>query len=77
MVERTIVVTAIPFGADEKILFKHFSKCGLIEDLQMIYNKKSEPLDCKVAACPARFRTLLRLAGHGLWSKKATTMRHM
>ncbi|CAJ1431495.1 unnamed protein product [Effrenium voratum] len=43
MVERTIVVTAIPFGADEKILFKHFSKCGLIEDLQMIYNKKSEP----------------------------------
>jgi RNA recognition motif-containing protein len=30
-VERTIVVTGIPFGADEKILFKHFSKCGLIE----------------------------------------------
>ena len=43
LVERTIVVTAIPFGADEKILFKHFSKCGLIEDLQMIYNKKGEP----------------------------------
>ena len=42
LVERTIVVTAIPFGADEKILFKHFSKCGLIEDLQMIYNKKGE-----------------------------------
>lgn len=42
-VERTIVVTGIPFGADEKILFKHFSKCGLIDDLQMIYNKKAEP----------------------------------
>ncbi|CAK8993654.1 RNA-binding protein rsd1 [Durusdinium trenchii] len=42
-VERTIVVTAIPYGADEKIIFKHFSKCGLIEDLQMLYNRKGMP----------------------------------
>mmetsp|Transcript_49797 Transcript_49797/g.117094 ORF Transcript_49797/g.117094 Transcript_49797/m.117094 type:complete len:457 (-) Transcript_49797:31-1401(-) len=43
LVDRTIVVTGIPFGADEKILFKHYSKCGFIEDLQMIYNRKNEP----------------------------------
>ena len=44
IVERTIVVTGIPYGTDERILFKHFSKCGLVEDLQMLYNKKHEPL---------------------------------
>ncbi|CAE7853705.1 RBM23, partial [Symbiodinium microadriaticum] len=43
LVDRTIVVTGIPFGADEKVLFKHYSKCGFIEDLQMIYNRKNEP----------------------------------
>ncbi|CAE7391516.1 RBM39 [Symbiodinium pilosum] len=43
IVDRTIVVTGIPYGADEKVLFKHYSKCGFIEDLQMIYNRKSEP----------------------------------
>mmetsp|Transcript_44783 Transcript_44783/g.83668 ORF Transcript_44783/g.83668 Transcript_44783/m.83668 type:complete len:458 (-) Transcript_44783:83-1456(-) len=40
--ERTVVVTGIPFGADEKVLFKHYSKCGFIEDLQMIINRKGE-----------------------------------
>jgi len=40
--ERCIVVTGVPLDADEKIIFKHFSKCGLLIDVQCVRNPRGE-----------------------------------
>eukprot|EP00929_Paragymnodinium_shiwhaense_P112973 TRINITY_DN81234_c0_g1_i1.p1 TRINITY_DN81234_c0_g1~~TRINITY_DN81234_c0_g1_i1.p1 ORF type:complete len:453 (+),score=140.80 TRINITY_DN81234_c0_g1_i1:100-1458(+) len=39
-VERTIIVTGVPPGADEKVVFKHFIKCGTIRDVRLLRNKE-------------------------------------
>lgn len=41
-VERSIVVTGVPAGADEKTLFRHYSKCGQITDLMCVYGPKGD-----------------------------------
>lgn len=41
-VERSIVVTGVPAGADEKTLFRHYSKCGQITDLMCVYGPRGD-----------------------------------
>mmetsp|Transcript_26783 Transcript_26783/g.71626 ORF Transcript_26783/g.71626 Transcript_26783/m.71626 type:complete len:406 (+) Transcript_26783:1-1218(+) len=38
-VEKTIVVTQVPQGADEMVMFKHFSKCGTVSDVRLVRSK--------------------------------------
>lgn len=38
--EKTVVVTSVPASADEKVLFKHFSKCGVVFDVRVIRNRR-------------------------------------
>jgi RNA recognition motif-containing protein len=38
-VTRTVVVTNVPPSVDEKVLYKHFSKCGVIVDVRIVRNK--------------------------------------
>jgi len=42
-VEKTIVVTAVPASADEKTIFKHFSKCGTVSDVRIVRNRQEIP----------------------------------
>jgi len=40
LVDKTIVVTGVPASADEKVLFKHFMRCGNILDVQIVRNRR-------------------------------------
>lgn len=38
-IEKTVVAINIPTIADERILFQHFSKCGTVLDVRVVYNR--------------------------------------
>lgn len=42
-VEKTVVVTNVPPGADEKTVFRHFSKCGTVCDVRIVRNRLGSP----------------------------------
>jgi len=42
-VEKTVVVTNVPASADEKTLFGHFIKCGMVSDVRIVRNRQDVP----------------------------------
>lgn len=42
-VERVVIVTGVPLTADEKLLFKHFSTCGAVLDVMVVYSRFDKP----------------------------------
>lgn len=42
-VEKTVVVTGVPATADEKAIFGHFSRCGMVGDVRIVRNRQDAP----------------------------------
>jgi len=51
-VEKTIVVTGVPSSADEKAIFRHFSRCGIVFDVQILRNRQ----DVATGTCVVEFQ---------------------